>query len=158
MGNEIDEEPIPIQRLEWWGGDKDATWEGLLRPLLGQTVVSLHHAALVGRFASEREDRVLDCQASVVFTLEDGHRWELLDAQNSDMRALIFKEIHDDHDLVTAMDLSREPEEHPAMVPITGLSSLDTLYHFYDEHQPRHPVPNSTPALQYWQKATIVDR
>lgn len=117
MENEGGAEAVP--RIEWWGGDKDVTREGLLRPLLGQGIVAVHHAALVGRNDDELTDHLHICTSSVVFTLEDGRRWELLDAQISDMQALIFKEIHADPDLVTSMDVARAPEEHATTVPST---------------------------------------
>ena len=57
--------------------------------------------------------------SSLVFTLDDGRRWELLATKQSDMRALVFKAVQGDADLITAMDLSRLPEERTAPVPST---------------------------------------
>jgi len=91
----------------------------LLHPLLGHTVVAVNHAALIGRYDHESTDHLYLCTSSLVFTLDDGQRWELLAAQQSDVQALVFKGIQDDSDLLTAMDMTRAPEEQATIAPST---------------------------------------
>lgn len=107
-------------RLEWWGGEKDVTEVGLLRPLLGRSVERVEHATLDERDRWDGTDEYHLAPDNVVFTLRDGERWELLDSQNSDMQLLLFKKIAGDAELITSGDLQREPGDRPFTVALEG--------------------------------------
>ena len=111
--------------LIWWGADGDsagAVRQGLLRPLLGQTVIALEHATLIGRWGWEEVDHEFVSKSTLVFTLTSGRCWELLDAQSSDMESLVFKEVEGAEDLVTSGDLERE-DERPSTAVIESLQN-----------------------------------
>jgi hypothetical protein len=82
MESETDE--LQCDRVEWWGGSKDVTLEGLLRPLLDHSVVRLEHAVIDERSAWDQQDPNHLAPQNIVFSLADGPRWELLDAQYSE--------------------------------------------------------------------------
>ena len=81
--------------------------DGLLAPLKGRIVTGLARVAVV--MADEEE--VLVDRASVVFTLEDGRRWELLSAVESDLGVLLFKQLGSDDDLVFDGGTCQEEDE-----------------------------------------------
>ena len=114
----LDPTDLRGDRIEWCGGAADVRSVGLLRPLLKQRVVRVERAGLIAPVEWESGSHIFVDDSSIVFTLEDGQRWELMDGQESDTRALIFKQIHNDSDLVTAGDLSAEPEEQRVTYPL----------------------------------------
>lgn len=129
-------------RLYWWGGNKDVTREGLLRPLLAQTVVGLEHVTLSECDEWDVQDTQHLAPDNILFTLADGRRWELLDAQESDMRMLLFKEIESNAELVTSGDLEREPEVRPFAIPLEGrhvplpwiVTGITEVWTVHDDH------------------------
>lgn len=124
-GEQIDPNLNPADlrddRLEWWGGTDDVRSVGLLRPLLKQTVVRVERAGLIAPVEGESVPHIFIDDSSIVLTLEDGQRWELMDGQESGTRPLFFKQIANDMDLVTAVDLSAEPEEQRVTFPLEAV-------------------------------------
>jgi hypothetical protein len=120
---------------------------GAFHPLLDQTIVAVERLALTG--AMESNPPLVDT-GSLLFTLQNGRRWEFLDAQDSDLNALQFKEISADSDLVACFDLSREPDEFAITVPLDGyiLPLPWFVTNITEVWSPHHEPP-------YWRGTTL---
>jgi hypothetical protein len=136
------------------GGLVDIRYEGLLQPLKGKTVIAIEHAAIL---EIDSEDPLVDTSC-LVFTLEDGRRWELLDAVDSDMGLLVCKQIRGDDDLVTSFDRAREHGERASTVPIRGhdLKVPWTIARITEVWAPRLEPPYFRGAA-FWAKGDYTD-